>query len=286
MANITIGELQNASVVEDSDLFEVETSDGSRHVSASTLKQYATEAVVSSLGNKVDKVTGKDLSTNDFTNALRDKLAALEGSHFRGTFVDVNALVAAIPAGVSGDYADVDAGVGEDVSRYIWDANDSSWVKQAGEVTPLTAAQIKQLYESNPDTKPFDDAAEAKLEGIAAGATANQTDAYLLSRGNHTGTQPISSVAGLTAELSGKVDKVEGKELSTNDYTTTEKNKLSGIDAGATSNQTDAHLLSRANHTGEQAISTVTGLQDELNSINNLIGDIGTALDAINGEVI
>jgi hypothetical protein len=33
--------------------------------------------------------------------------------------------------------------------------------------------------------------------------------------------------------LSGKVDKVTGKGLSTNDYTTTEKNKLAGIQAGA-----------------------------------------------------
>ena len=32
---------------------------------------------------------------------------------------------------------------------------------------------------------------------------------------------------------SGKVDKVTGKGLSTNDYTTTEKNKLSGIASGA-----------------------------------------------------
>lgn len=88
------------------------------------------------------------------------------------------------------------------------------------------------------------------------------------------------------AQLDGKVDKVAGKELSTNDYTTAEKNKLSGIATGATANQTDAYLLSRANHTGTQAISTVAGLQNELDSINNLIGDIGTALDAINGEVI
>lgn len=34
-------------------------------------------------------------------------------------------------------------------------------------------------------------------------------------------------------KLSGKVDKVSGKQLSTNDYTTTEKNKLAGIAAGA-----------------------------------------------------
>lgn len=33
----------------------------------------------------------------------------------------------------------------------------------------------------------------------------------------------------LTTELAKKVDKVSGKQLSTNDYTTTEKNKLAGI---------------------------------------------------------
>ena len=33
--------------------------------------------------------------------------------------------------------------------------------------------------------------------------------------------------------LGGKVDKVDGKGLSTNDYTTAEKNKLSGIASGA-----------------------------------------------------
>lgn len=36
--------------------------------------------------------------------------------------------------------------------------------------------------------------------------------------------------------LSSKVDKVDGKGLSTNDYTTAEKNKLSGISAGAEAN--------------------------------------------------
>lgn len=38
-------------------------------------------------------------------------------------------------------------------------------------------------------------------------------------------------------------------------YTTTEKSKLSGIEAGATANQTDAYLLNRANHTGTLAIN-------------------------------
>ena len=45
---------------------------------------------------------------------------------------------------------------------------------------------------------------KTKLAGIAAGATANQTDAYLLSRANHTGTQAIATVTGLQTALDGK----------------------------------------------------------------------------------
>src|SRR5690606_30012190 len=48
--------------------------------------------------------------------------------------------------------------------------------------------------------------------------------------------------------------------LSTNDYTTAEKSKLAGVEAGATANATDAQLRDRATHTGTQAASTITGL--------------------------
>ena len=47
-----------------------------------------------------------------------------------------------------------------------------------------------------------------------------------------TSTNPVQNKA-ITAELNKKVDAVSGKGLSTNDYTTTEKNKLSGIASGA-----------------------------------------------------
>ena len=46
----------------------------------------------------------------------------------------------------------------------------------------------------------------------------------------------IQNVDGLQSSLSNKVDKITGKGLSTNDYTTAEKNKLSGIAEGATAN--------------------------------------------------
>lgn len=112
----------------------------------------------------------------------------------------------------------------------------------------------------------YPDVDKTKLAGIQAGATKNQTDAYLLSRANHTGTQAISTVSGLQASLDSKVDKVAGKGLSTEDFTTAEKTKLSGVATGATKNQTDAYLLSRTNHTGSQPINTVSGLQVALDS--------------------
>lgn len=44
---------------------------------------------------------------------------------------------------------------------------------------------------------------KVKINGIASGATANQTDAYLLSRANHTGTQDVSTVTGLNKSSVG-----------------------------------------------------------------------------------
>lgn len=44
----------------------------------------------------------------------------------------------------------------------------------------------------------------------------------------------------LKQRLAGKVDKDGAKVLSTNDYTTNEKNKLAGIEAGATANAATA----------------------------------------------
>ncbi|MEZ0182654.1 pyocin knob domain-containing S74 family peptidase [Flavobacterium oncorhynchi] len=111
---------------------------------------------------------------------------------------------------------------------------------------------------------------KTKLNGIANGATANSTDAALRDRSTHTGTQSISTVAGLQTSLDTKVDKVTGKGLSTEDYTTAEKTKLSNIANGATANSTDVALRDRSTHTGTQAISTVIGLQAAIDAKINI----------------
>lgn len=84
---------------------------------------------------------------------------------------------------------------------------------------------------------------ETKLDGIAAGATANNTDAYLLARANHTGTQSADTI------VDGTTNKV---------FTATEKTKLAGVATGATANSSDATLLARANHTGTQTAATIS----------------------------
>ena len=114
---------------------------------------------------KVDKVTGKDLSTNDFTNELKTKLEGISN----GAEVNVQA---------------------------DWDVTDTS-----------SDAYIKN--------KP----------NIPSGVI---VDSALSS----TSENPVQNKVINTA-LADKVDKVTGKGLSTNDYTTDEKNKLAGIAAGA-----------------------------------------------------
>lgn len=63
-----------------------------------------------------------------------------------------------------------------------------------------------------------------------------------------------------------------------------DKTKLDGIEAGATANADDADLLARANHTGSQAISTITGLQEALDAVGNT-GAFGFTIDG-GGAVI
>lgn len=59
----------------------------------------------------------------------------------------------------------------------------------------------------------------------------------------------FATKAEFTEGLALKVDKVSGKELSTNDYTTTEKNKLGGIATGAQVNVIEIVAVNNTNLT-------------------------------------
>ena len=136
------------------------------------------------LDKKVDKVVGKGLSDTNFTKAEKYKLSSLEGSKFLGVYPTLQALQTAHSVADAGNYADVDA-TGEDVVRYIWDVSESKWVAQQSG-TPLTAAQIKQMYESNPDTNAFTNDEKTKLQGIQEGAQVNSVNSVSGKQGDVT----------------------------------------------------------------------------------------------------
>jgi hypothetical protein len=90
--------------------------------------------------------------------------------------------------------------------------------------------------------KVYTAAEKTKLAGIATSATANSSDATLLARSNHTGSQAISTVTGLQTALDGKQPLATVLTNTTAAFTTAQEAKLSGIATAATANDTDQNL--------------------------------------------
>ena len=153
----------------------------------------------------------------------------------------------------------------------------------AQDISAISAAVASHVATPDPHTqyaKESDLGDSAALDvGTTAGTVAAGNDPRLsdarppagAAGGVLSGSYPnpgfavdMATQAELDLVSSAKVDKVAGKGLSTEDYSTAEKNKLAGVATGATANATDAQLRDRATHTGAQAISTVTGLQTAL----------------------
>ena len=163
-----------------------------------------TDAIAAKEATKVDKVAGKGLSEADYTNTEKNKLAGVaEGAQ-------VNVLEA---VKVNGEALEItEKGVNIDLSEYA---------KSADYTTAL-------LYKGTVATY-----AELPAEGQKVGDMYNVTAAdpsHALNAGenvawNGTGWDNLGGVT----DLSGKVDKVEGKGLSTEDFTTDLKNKLEAI---------------------------------------------------------
>jgi hypothetical protein len=71
-----------------------------------------------------------------------------------------------------------------------------------------------------------------------------------------------------------------------NDYTTVEKNKLSGIADGATVNSSDSILLNRINHTGTQLSSTISDIQTAITNNAAVLANTAKVTNATHiGEV-
>lgn len=107
----------------------------------------------------------------------RDKLAYLESSKFLGTYLTSDGIPT--EGAVAGNYADVDAGAGETVKRWIYDVDSAAFVEATRSIAGETSASIKQKYEDNPDTNAFTDTYKAAVEALAGLAPAADVDSFL-----------------------------------------------------------------------------------------------------------
>ena len=168
---------------------------------------YTDTEIASKTSVKVDKVTGKGLSTNDYTTAEKSKLAGVEAGANNYSHPSSH------PASMITQSATM---------RFVSDSEKSSW--NAKETTAGAQAKANAALTS---AKSYTDQEVAAL--VSSAPEALDT---LRELSDALGGDPNFATT-IANQIGSKVDKVTGKGLSTNDYTTSEKNKLSGIAAGA-----------------------------------------------------
>ena len=172
--------------------------------------------IITQLETKVDKVKGKQLSTEDFTAALKTSLESLPGE-------------------VSGKYVKPSGGIPKtDLSSEVQaslNKADSAIQDISSKVDNSTYTKDKKTFALKteiPTTLPASD--------VSAWAKASTKPTYTateigLDQVNNTSdmNKPISTAT--QAALDGKVDKVAGKQLSTNDYSAEEKSTVAQLKA-------------------------------------------------------
>lgn len=162
---------------------------------------YTDEAVaeVAKIANKVDKIDGKGLSTNDYTDEAVAEVAKVANKvdKIEGKGLSTNDYTNEAVAEIAKIANKVDKVTGKglsandytDADKAIVDAADVTYEKVTNKVTGIAQNATDEQYPS----------AKAVLTSVA------------------------SAVTSLQALIANKVDKVTGKGLSTNDYTDEDK---------------------------------------------------------------
>ena len=111
-------------------------------------------------------------------------------------------------------------------------------------LTTVVAGKVDKVSGKGLSTEDYTTAEKTKLAGIASGAEVNVNADWNSTSGDSQILNKPTTINGFSItdaytktevdnSLSNKVDKVSGKGLSTEDYTTVEKTKLAGIAANA-----------------------------------------------------
>ena len=193
------------------------------------------------LNKKVDKEVGKTLTSNDFTTELKDKLTAIEASAQVNKIEEIKT-ADGVALAITNKSITLPAAAAA-IDAYTKTQSDDKYViKEAG----------KTLTSND-----FTNELKTKLEGVANNANKNvqadwneadtDSDSFIKNKPvipagsvlyGATGTHTDGSITQkvITEELNKKVDKVDGKGLSTNDFTNELKDKLNAVNENGEAN--------------------------------------------------
>ena len=235
--------------------------------------------------SKVDAIVGKGLSTNDYTRAEKTKLAGIEDNANAYTHPATH------PASMITETSE---------KRFVSDTEKASWNAKATEsfvteaianaqlnggqggsvdlsgyvtTTALNTAlneKVDKVSGKSLSTNDYTNAEKTKLAGIEANA----------NNYSHPSSHPASIITETSekrfvtdnekATWNNKVDKISGKGLSTNDYTTEEKNKLQGIAVNANNyTHPDKHPASIITESTTQQFVTAAQKTEWSNKLNS-----------------
>jgi len=230
-----------------------------------------TADVNTALDLKVDKVTGKALSTNDYTTAEKTKLAAIIGTNTGDQ--DLSALATNTALALKANTSDVNTALTLKANA----ADVTTALALKANVTDVSTALDLKVDKVTGKALSTNDYTTAEKTKLAAITGTNTGDQDLSALATNTALALKANTTDINLSLATKVDKVTGKELSTNDYTTAEKTKLAAITGTNTGDQ--------INITGNAATATTAGnitatINTTLTSLSNL-ATVGTITSGV-----
>jgi hypothetical protein len=250
-------------------------------------KTFDVTPIIYSLTNKVDKVVGKELSSNDFTTSEKIKLTIITGVNSGDESLatiksklgitslsgantgdqDLSSFATITNLGLKVSIAELDSGLS-------LKANSNDMTSSLGLKANTTDLTTGLSLKANSTDM-------TSLLGLKANTTDLTTGLSL--KANSTDMTSLlglkANTTDLTSGLAIKVDKVTGKELSTNDYTTTEKTKLAAITGTNGGDETTATIKTKL------GISTLSGSNSGDQDLSLFVTNTNLALKANTSEV-
>ena len=224
-------------------------------------KTFDVTPIIYSLTNKVDKVVGKELSSNDFTTSEKIKLTIITGVNTGDESIATIKSKLGITSLSGANTGDQDLSSFATITNLGLKANTTDLT--TGLSLKANSTDMTSLLGLKANTTDL-------TSGLSLKANSTDMTSLLGLKANTT---------DLTSGLAIKVDKVTGKELSTNDYTTTEKTKLAAITGTNGGDETTATIKTKL------GISTLSGSNTGDQDLSLFVTNTNLALKANTSEV-